>query len=447
VSGIFSLPVSLGMPKVFGIAGVQIAKPAEQHGQVRYRMQDVDQTEDNVLKPNRRPTKSKTLDVDLHDDLMDSFEQAAQNARSPRRRTVTLTQKLRIEYMDEFEQDEHKKENEWRSTPSSDMNTLHVDGIACKSRLPWGSPLQPRGKKRDFTFSRTAFNSANTYIFECQGVLWDVADMYHHRTEAELLPLIVMKINGIIEAGKTVFFLCNKPNQSRRMVVEQLREKGIKIGMSDEGALLNVTEQNVISVGHTCSWWLKSHMSSKPYVMASYSGLLEDLRNTGIKDYVERLHASKSNCGSQDVDAVLLGWDCEATPRRISHAAHYLSKGVPLLSCCSVAERRKIEVLGNGTQSQVSGTVFPKGAPATDLRMPSPAVLDALKAPVKDGGYGIDFNAAVWIGCSLDNSVRFAHSGGMRCLLICNELDKIDLALESRASRLPDWCLPTFADV
>jgi len=120
---------------------------------------------------------------------------------------------------------------------------------------------------------------------------------------------------------------------------------------------------------------------------------------------------------------------------------------VPLLSCCSVAERRKIEVLGNGTQSQVSGTVFPKGAPATDLRMPSPAVLDALKAPVKDGGYGIDFNAALWIGCSLDNSVRFAHSGGMRCLLICNELDKIDLALESRASRLPDWCLPTFADV
>lgn len=440
------------MPSVFGLAAVQIARPTDPRGQLRYRL------------PSREQRRSITVDDALHVDLVDGSKQAMLKTQLQKRRARVIRHKPHIEYIDDFEQDEDKQ---GRAATMFDMRNLPLDDANFDSQSPGhhgiGSPLPDCDQTRDFKFNRTAFNEANTYIFECQGILCDVSDMYNHRAEAEVLPLIVYKINAMIEADKKVFFLSNKPTQSRRTIVEKLGQKGIKIGMSDDGESLKVTEQNIISIGHTCAWWLKSQMSSKPYVMASYSGLLEDLRTTGITDYVERIeecgcmhevfqkpaiagHVSKSIGELPDVDAVLLGWDSGVTPSRIAVAAHYLSKNVPLLTCCSTEAQRKIERLGNGTKCKLSGISFPRGTPAIDLKMPSRALRDALKSPVKDSGYGIDVSKAVWIGSSFEKSVEFAHSCGMKCLLICNELDKIDLASESRVSRLPDWCLPTFAE-
>jgi len=383
------------------------------------------------------------------------------------RLSVATGHKLHGALVDHDERDAWKQVVErGRSIMVEDV-TNPFNGLSIPRHRSWdpdnSSPQQTQ--RRDFTFDRTTFNQANTYIFECSGVLWDISDLKQNRLESELQPLIVTKVNEIIEADKRVLFLSNNPAQSRRMMVEKLGEKGIKIGMAEDGESAKATEHNIISIGHTCAWWLKSQKSAKPFVMASHTGVLEDLRDGGITDYVATIeddgsareifkkpvtegNVSRLICELPEVDSVLMGWDSEITSFKVAVAATYLRTNVPLLTCCSADAQRKIERLGSGSLARCSGILFPSNTPAVDLRMPSQALFDALKSPLEAGGYGVVPEEAVWIGGSFDKSIEFAFFCGMRCLFICNSaLDKMDLAIETREWRLPDWSVASFAEV
>lgn len=299
---------------------------------------------------------------------------------------------------------------------------------------------------------------------------------------------ITDKVNFLMEEGKRVMFVTNSSSLSRAEYANKIRRHGIKLPPEKDAT-------EVITSSFTCAWYLSGIGVKRPLVLTSATGLLVELRMMGITDYFATIHddgtakpeflapATDKNIVSiiksnPEVDAVVVGWDHQLTALKIAVAAAYLrwsrevdqeteAKGaaMPVISCAcdprgvlgvtesdflpeSCWNNRSIPAVGNGTMAQAICSSVSDDCEAIDVGKPSQMMLQVMRTPAAQMGYGVDMSSAVVIGDTLDTDMEMAQRGAMKSLLVLSGVTTYeDLIDEDDICKIPTWLLPSLAEI
>jgi HAD superfamily hydrolase (TIGR01450 family) len=179
-------------------------------------------------------------------------------------------------------------------------------------------------------------NSIDTYLFDCDGVLYRSPDQAPGAKEC---------IQSLLRSGKQVFFVTNNAGSNRR----QLRDKLTEILELDDDVL---TESMMISSSYSSAQYLKRQVldktgSGRLYVIGS-EGLCEELRQTGFEVFggpsgEQKASMSRDELAEYDfselcpIDAVVVGHDTEFTFRKMC-IANFLLQSHPKASLVATNE-------------------------------------------------------------------------------------------------------------
>jgi ribonucleotide monophosphatase NagD (HAD superfamily) len=207
-----------------------------------------------------------------------------------------------------------------------------------------------------------ALLSFDTYIFDCDGVIWGISESDTR--------LSVRTINFLLARDKRVMFITNNSNKTRAKFVQELESKGVDFGVRTADQKLTM----MISAAFTTANYLKEHQLRRPFVITSDIGVLDELRLAGIDSYyatvddagavrpefesaamkgvapeisdiigalarptqcthshcfcctlrtLMALHESAAGAHA-DVDCIVVGWDLALTARKVGVAINYI---------------------------------------------------------------------------------------------------------------------------
>eukprot|EP00931_Biecheleriopsis_adriatica_P114685 TRINITY_DN90600_c0_g1_i1.p1 TRINITY_DN90600_c0_g1~~TRINITY_DN90600_c0_g1_i1.p1 ORF type:complete len:953 (-),score=171.06 TRINITY_DN90600_c0_g1_i1:97-2934(-) len=340
-------------------------------------------------------------------------------------------------------------------------------------------------------FKREEFDTAETYIFDGHGTLWGVRESNQTMSPESLERAIVQMVNNLIGAGKRVLVATNDSNFSRRMLVDRLLKHGVQLCQDDELSR-HKAKQQVVTASFTCAWFLKKAHIRRPFVLCSHLGLLEELKEAGITEYIATIDeegnpkpeyfepVTKENVmgivkSAKEVDAIVVGWDQHLTALKIAVAATLLkwsretaTEGqavMQIVQCSSDGggvigvtpgdflpgrnwAHRSVPAVGNGTMCQTICASVGLELQAIDVGKPSEVLIEALHRPVEEQGYGVSLENAVMVGDTLATDVELAIRSGMRSLLVLSGVtSRADLEKIQDATRFPTWAVESLAHI
>jgi len=326
------------------------------------------------------------------------------------------------------------------------------------------------------------FYKLDTYIFDCDGVIWNVTDFEREKNPEELQQVIVAQVNKLLsQKNKRVLFLTNNSHYDRMGYVKKLLSNGIQWGDLNDEEVRSRAERSIVTAGFTTAKYLKQQNIKRPFVLVSTPGLLQELEAVGITDYISTCDKSgnskteyleqldKQNIENlmdkhQEVDAVVVGWDFNLTALKIGVAANYLKssmeenadKAMSLITCSADSSGvlgtrkngKKIRAVGNGAMGHAIANCFDPNLEQIFCGKPSKTLLKLLQDSEEDGGYGVDFKTSVMIGDTIETDIEFANRGDMKSLFVLSGVNSLDdMVQESEPLRQATWILPSFADI
>lgn len=395
--------------------------------------------------------------------------------------------------------------------PLSDIMPEWLTTNTPRSMRQYGAEEDPQSRRprrgiTNIEYNREDFLTADTFLINVGGVVDKVRAVSSRGspkagepsriisrsgTDVDLERRIVLKINSLIDMGKRVLFLSNNSNDSRRGAATKLAAKGINIPAAQ-------FYRHVLNTSYTCAWFLKNAGVTNPFIICSDTGILEELREIGIKKYVatvkddgtpkkEYLQAANFanvlECVKKapDVDAVVVGWDQQLTTLKIDVATAYLTwsdrpdddggnhgviRPIPLISCSSdsggilgttpdsyLADRlfndRMVKTVGNGLMAKIVCETAGGSHMYFDVGQPSELMLEAMRRSPEEQGLGVNPKTAVLIGDVLSTDIAMANRGGMRSLLVFSgETKKSDFFSKAVGSHeCPTWILDALSDL
>jgi HAD superfamily hydrolase (TIGR01450 family) len=330
----------------------------------------------------------------------------------------------------------------------------------------------------------SALTSFETYVFDCDGVIWGISD--------EATTHSVATINYLLQLGKRVMFVTNNSNKSRRDFVDVLESKGVQFGAKTSAQKVEM----MVSCSFTAAKYLVDRGYSKPYVIASATGVLDELRLAGITGYHATVqddgsvhpdfHDASSNADAivrllrdrQGVDCIVVGWDLALTARKVALAVNIVQQHedlhgadagytpIPIFACAvdsggvlgtyvveasaatataspSPSSTRVLSVraIGNGAMAGIIARSFDPPLPWLDLGKPSDILIDMMKT-----AYGVNPATALMVGDTLQTDIAFGNRCGMSTLLVLSGVstqEALDGALAGAdPARCPDFVLP-----
>jgi len=312
------------------------------------------------------------------------------------------------------------------------------------------------------------FYQFDTYIFDCDGVIWGIED--------EDSKTSVTTINKLLSIGKRVMFITNNSNKIRASFVKELEKKGIHFGDLSQEQKLSM----MISASYTTAAYCKEHGLRRPFVITSDRGVLDELEHAGINEYITTFGQNVFNDATlkqSDIeefiarnpapDCVVVGWDQGLTLRKVGTAVNYIKwhadtngdhadfKQLPLIACSGdsggvlgmanyCSNRVKVRAIGNGAMAEIVSRSFDPPHPWLDMGKPSEMLLDILKHP---DAYNVDPKRSIMVGDTLQTDIVFGNRGGMTTLLV---LTGVTTAFELKQAmdtpddknRWPDYVMP-----
>eukprot|EP00913_Durusdinium_trenchii_P025064 g23528.t1 len=86
---------------------------------------------------------------------------------------------------------------------------------------------------------------------------------------------------------------------------------------------------------------------------------------------------------------------------------------------------QSIPAVGNGTMCQMVCASVGEDIQAIDVGKPSEVLIEALRRPVEEEGYGVELDKAVMVGDTLNTDIELAVRSGMRSLLVLSALESM----------------------
>lgn len=340
----------------------------------------------------------------------------------------------------------------------------------CGARVKHWQPAKPA----DLAPTLEDFLAFETYIFDCDGVIWGV-------DPADTLSA-VETINYLIKIGKRVMFCTNNSNKRRVDFVRELESNGVDFqDLSDDER-----SQRMICASYTTARYLKENGLMRPFVITSDTGLLEELTLAGITEFYATIDSdgrdlpefeSHIQTGVEpeipqiisahpDVDSIVVGWDKGLTCRKIGTAVNYIKfhedlnrhsqnyEALPIIACSGDASgtlgtathkgvQVKVRAVGNGAMADAIASCFDPPKEWFDMGKPSEGLLQVLTS---ERSYNIDLSKALMTGDTLSTDIVFGNRGGMSTLLVLSGVTTVDELQEELfggdLGRIPTFVLP-----
>jgi len=329
-------------------------------------------------------------------------------------------------------------------------------------------PVSPIRDARQLPYKE--FVSFETYVFDCDGVLWGISD--------EDSKTSVQTVNHLLNLRKRVMFVTNNSNKTRAQFLQQLEGKGISFGQRSHEEKLSM----MISASYTTAAYLQNMGLKRPFIITSDTGLLEECRLLGITEYfatidesgkpaplfqkLDMMSAVDAIKAQPNVDSIVVGWDMQLTALKVATAVNYIKwhedlhstkpgyQELPLIACSSdtggvlgktthLGREVKVRAIGNGAMADIIGRSFDPPKQWKDMGKPSEALIRLLSSPL---AYNVNVSRALMVGDTLQTDIVFGNTGGMRTLLVLTGVTSSEELQEELKTgqpvRMPDYVLP-----
>lgn len=276
-------------------------------------------------------------------------------------------------------------------------------------------------------------DSYDTFLFDCDGVLWRGSD---------LLPGSTRTLALLRAQGKRLFFVTNNSSKSRAEYVAKFTKLNIPVDISE-----------IVPSSWAAAEYVRIQYPEvkKAFVIGS-QGLVDELNLVGVtslcgadQSYATRCFATESDFLSAEIDkdvtAVLCGWDLTFNFAKLSLASLYLQRKPTAAFIATnkdafdkLADRN---IPGNGCA--VAALEQSVGREAVDVGKPSRWLINYLLRT-----YNLNPRRTLVIGDRLDTDIQLGIAGGCDTVLVgtgCTTTEDALLEQEARKVGMPTYVL------
>eukprot|EP01063_Lacrimia_lanifica_P021066 TRINITY_DN28320_c0_g1_i1.p1 TRINITY_DN28320_c0_g1~~TRINITY_DN28320_c0_g1_i1.p1 ORF type:complete len:313 (+),score=128.10 TRINITY_DN28320_c0_g1_i1:50-988(+) len=268
--------------------------------------------------------------------------------------------------------------------------------------------------------ARQLLDKYNTFVFDCDGVIWSGADAIEGIGEA---------VGWLVAQGKKVFYVSNNSTKDRGMYVKKLRAVGID----------GVKEEQVFNSGYATVCYLKQYLQQKGLVgkkvyCIGESGLKNELEKVcevlsdppGLAYKPEELAKAPLD---PDVVAVVVGLDFGFNLHKLARGIHYLRYGE------ANSGHRPVWIMTNPDMSFPAGKrVLPGSgnilsaigsnigqAPHAVCGKPNPLLFNILSAEHAD----VTAATTLMVGDRLNTDIEFGRAAGLDTLMVLTGVNQV----------------------
>ncbi|XP_005097998.1 glycerol-3-phosphate phosphatase isoform X1 [Aplysia californica] len=275
--------------------------------------------------------------------------------------------------------------------------------------------------------AKDLIENVDTFLFDCDGVLWDG----HGMIEGSLETLLKLK-----ELGKKVFYVTNNSSKSRQHYLDRCKQLGFP-----------AEKEEIVCTAYIAAAYLKKiQFEGTVYLIGKPDSLGEELSQVGIKyvgtgpDPVEGVVEDWLKMSvNPEVKCVLVGFDPHISYMKIMKAATYLKNP----NCLYLATNEdanlpaKGDVIVPGTGCMV--------VTVTHAAKRSPEIMGKPEAhmfEVLQQAHGLDPSRCLMVGDSLTTDMKFAKNCGMRSLLVLSGIATLEELNSKDAPSTPELYAP-----
>ncbi|OAE33648.1 hypothetical protein AXG93_4689s1350 [Marchantia polymorpha subsp. ruderalis] len=258
-------------------------------------------------------------------------------------------------------------------------------------------------------------SSVETFIFDCDGVIWN---------SGELLEGVKETIDMLRSLGKRLYFLTNNSTKSRRQYAERANKFG-----------LGVRDDEIFSSGFAAALYLKTinFPANKKVYMISESGLSEELDQAGIS-YI-----------GGPVGAVVVAFDRSVSYYKMQYAALCLRENP---GCLFIATNCDEVIIPTGVQGLPGEAAMVGAIKGTTKKQPivvgkpSTFMMDYLCER-----FNIKREQICMVGDNLETDILFGKNGGCKTLLVLTGVTDLKTLHSPENSIQPDYYTNQLSDL
>ncbi|BBN00084.1 phosphoglycolate phosphatase [Marchantia polymorpha subsp. ruderalis] len=278
-------------------------------------------------------------------------------------------------------------------------------------------------------------SSVETFIFDCDGVIWN---------SGELLEGVKETIDMLRSLGKRLYFLTNNSTKSRRQYAERANKFG-----------LGVRDDEIFSSGFAAALYLKTinFPANKKVYMISESGLSEELDQAGISyiggpedddkkaDFTPGAYLHHDH----DVGAVVVAFDRSVSYYKMQYAALCLRENP---GCLFIATNCDEVIIPTGVQGLPGEAAMVGAIKGTTKKQPivvgkpSTFMMDYLCER-----FNIKREQICMVGDNLETDILFGKNGGCKTLLVLTGVTDLKTLHSPENSIQPDYYTNQLSDL
>jgi phosphoglycolate/pyridoxal phosphate phosphatase family enzyme len=275
----------------------------------------------------------------------------------------------------------------------------------------------------------------NTFIFDCDGVIW---------LGERLIERVGEAVAYLRARGKRVFFVTNNSTKSRAGYLRKFTELG-----------LDVAAEEIFSSSFAAAAYLEQidfkSTGKKVYVVGE-AGIGEELDLIGVphvggpadSDKVPDMSAGGMVRHDEDVGAVVVGFDRHINYFKIQNAQLCINENPGCLFVATNLDEvthltDAQEWAGNG--SMVGAVKGCTGQEPVLVGKPSPLIIDYIVSK-----YGIERGEICMVGDRLDTDILFGNNNGLSSVLVLSGVTTEDKLFSPENEIKPDYYVDSIAD-
>uniref|UniRef100_A0ABD2W107 Phosphoglycolate phosphatase n=1 Tax=Trichogramma kaykai TaxID=54128 RepID=A0ABD2W107_9HYME len=281
------------------------------------------------------------------------------------------------------------------------------------------------------------FDSFDTVLTDCDGVLWMEMNPLHHSAEV---------MNHFQDMGKRVFFVTNNSTKTREEFADKCKILNFRI-----------SKNNLLCTSNLAAQYLKNLNFKKTVYVIGKSGITKELDEVGIKhigtgpDNVTSPTRNFKFDKDPDVGAVIVGYDEFFSYPKMVKAASYLADPNVLFLGTNTDERfpasDNLVIPGTGSLVRCIETCAERKA--TVLGKPEPYIGNLIK-----NRFNINPSRTLMIGDRANTDILLGRRNGFQTLLVLSGVTSMDDLEKWKSSKieedqelLPDYYTNTLGDL